>query len=174
MCLIAYRGSYEMMFRSIKRQRQDTELGTGSRTNRHKYTYVRVQWGYNMLISNRSIMYTSISSVILKTFLDCSAFDISNEVIVGMLVQCFHLCIIFMLRRNLTLTIWSSGSHHWNCFVHFRTQIRLSTPKICSHSDATYYTDKMHQLGKKLLKENWPAVNVRHGVLNKQTFWDIF
>jgi hypothetical protein len=40
-CLIAYRDSYEMMFRSIKKQLQDTELGTGSGTNRHTYTYVR-------------------------------------------------------------------------------------------------------------------------------------
>jgi hypothetical protein len=39
--LIAYRESYKMMFRSIKKQLQDTELGTGSGTNRHTYTYVR-------------------------------------------------------------------------------------------------------------------------------------
>jgi hypothetical protein len=41
MCLIAYRESYRTMFRSIKKQLQDTELGTGSGTNRHTYTYVR-------------------------------------------------------------------------------------------------------------------------------------
>jgi hypothetical protein len=29
MCLIAYRESYRTMFRSIKKQLQDTELGTG-------------------------------------------------------------------------------------------------------------------------------------------------
>jgi hypothetical protein len=28
-----------MMLRSIKKQLQDTELGTGSGTNRHTYTY---------------------------------------------------------------------------------------------------------------------------------------
>jgi hypothetical protein len=41
MSLIAYRESYRTMFRSIKKQLQDTELGTGSGTNRRTYTYVR-------------------------------------------------------------------------------------------------------------------------------------
>jgi hypothetical protein len=41
MCLIADRESYRTIFRSIKKQLQDTELGTGSGTNRHTYTYVR-------------------------------------------------------------------------------------------------------------------------------------
>ena len=45
MCLIAYRESYRTMFRSIKKQLQDTELGTGSGTNRHTYTYVTVWTG---------------------------------------------------------------------------------------------------------------------------------
>jgi hypothetical protein len=44
MCLIAYRESYRTMFRSIKKQLQDTELGTGFGTNRHTYMYVRYGW----------------------------------------------------------------------------------------------------------------------------------
>jgi hypothetical protein len=32
MCLIAYKGSYEIMFRRLQKQLQDTELGTGSGT----------------------------------------------------------------------------------------------------------------------------------------------
>jgi hypothetical protein len=47
-CLIAYKGSYEMMFRRLQKQLQDTELGTGSgTTGTRTCTYVRVQWGYN-------------------------------------------------------------------------------------------------------------------------------
>jgi hypothetical protein len=46
-CLIAYKGSYEMMFRRLQKQLQDTELGTGSgTTGTCTCTYVRVQWGY--------------------------------------------------------------------------------------------------------------------------------
>jgi hypothetical protein len=41
MFLIAHKESYRTMFRSFKKQLQDTELGTGSGTNRHTYTYVR-------------------------------------------------------------------------------------------------------------------------------------